>query len=162
MERILLLHGPNLNLLGRREPGVYGRTTLEEIVAAARELGQELGVRVDSAQSNSEGELVTRIQRATEEFDAIVFNPGAYTHTSIALRDAVLASGLPVVEVHLSNIHRREDFRRKSYLADVAVGQVVGFGPESYLLGLRAAVATLRTAKPLPPRTRPARKRTTR
>jgi 3-dehydroquinate dehydratase-2 len=162
MERILLLHGPNLNLLGRREPETYGRKTLDDVVEEARALAAELGVTVESYQSNSEGDLVTRIQRAAGEFDAIVFNPGAYTHTSIALRDAVLAVGIPVVEVHLSNIHRREPFRRHSYLADVAVGQVVGFGAESYLLGLRAAVSILRTSRPVPPRTRPARKRSTR
>jgi 3-dehydroquinate dehydratase-2 len=162
MERILLLHGPNLNLLGRREPETYGRKTLEEIVEEARALAAELGVAIDSYQSNSEGDLVTRIQKAAGQFDAIVFNPGAYTHTSIALRDAVLASGLPVVEVHLSNIHRREPFRHRSYLADVAVGQVIGFGPESYLLGLRAAVSILRSRQPVPPRAKPARKRSTR
>jgi 3-dehydroquinate dehydratase II len=162
MERILLLHGPNLNLLGRREPQTYGPRTLDEIVQAARALATELGVTVESFQSNNEGELVTRIQRATDEFDAIVFNPGAYTHTSIALRDAVLAAGLPVVEVHLSNVHRREPFRHHSYLADVAVGQIIGFGAESYLLGLRAVTAILRASQPVPPRARPARKRSTR
>lgn len=162
MEKILLLHGPNLNMLGRREPDVYGRKTLDDIVAAASELAQELGVTVESFQSNSEGELVTRIQKAVGEFDAIVFNPGAYTHTSIALRDAVLVSGVPVVEVHLSNVHKRESFRRHSFIADVAAGQVIGFGAESYLLGLRAAVTILRASKPVPPRARPARKRSTR
>src|SRR5437588_2634721 len=145
MERILLLHGPNLNMLGKREPAVYGRQTLDDIVAAARALAEELGVEVASYQSNVEGELVTRIQQAGNQYDAIVFNPGAYTHTSIALRDAVLAAGLPVVEVHLSNIHKREEFRRHSYLADVVEGQIAGFGGESYLLGLRAAVSILRS-----------------
>ena len=162
MEKILLLHGPNLNLLGRREPEIYGRQTLDDIVAAAHELARELGVAIESYQSNSEGELVTRIQRAVGQFDAIVFNPGAYTHTSIALRDAILVSGLPVVEVHLSNVHKRESFRRHSYIADVVAGQVIGFGAESYLLGLRAAVTILQTSKPVPPRARPARKRSTR
>ncbi|MGH7859460.1 MAG: type II 3-dehydroquinate dehydratase [Candidatus Binatia bacterium] len=162
MEKILLLHGPNLNLLGRREPEVYGRQTLDDIIAAARELAAELGVSIESYQSNSEGDLVTRIQKAAGDCAAIVFNPGAYTHTSVALRDAVLACGLPVVEVHLSNVHKREEFRRRSYLADVVAGQVIGFGAESYLLGLRAAVTILRASKPTPPRTRPARKRSTR
>jgi 3-dehydroquinate dehydratase II len=162
MERILLLHGPNLNMLGKREPAVYGRQTLDDIVAAARGLAAELGVEIASHQSNVEGELVTRIQQAANQYDAIVFNPGAYTHTSIALRDAVLAAGLPVVEVHLSNVHKREKFRRRSYLADVVEGQVVGFGAESYLLGLRAVVSILRSRQPLRPRARPARKRSTR
>ena len=162
MEKILLLHGPNLNMLGRREPGVYGRQTLDDVVASARALAAELGVEIDSYQSNVEGELVTRIQQAPGKFDAIVFNPGAYTHTSIALRDAVLAAGLPVIEVHLTNVHKREDFRHHSYLAGVVEGQVLGFGVESYLLGIRAAVSILRGRRPVPPRARPARKRSTR
>ena len=162
MERILLLHGPNLNLLGRREPDVYGDETLDDIVRAARGVAQELGVALDSYQSNSEGDLVTRIQRASTDCDAIVFNPGAYTHTSIALRDAVIAANLPTIEVHLSNVHKREAFRRHSFLADVVAGQIIGFGAESYLLGVRAAVALLRDRKPAPPRARPARKRSTR
>ena len=162
MEKILLLHGPNLNMLGKREPAVYGRQTLDDIVGAARALAAELGVDIDSHQSNVEGDLVTRIQQAASRYDAIVFNPGAYTHTSIALRDAVLAVGLPVVEVHLSNVHKREAFRHRSYLADVVEGQITGFGAESYLLGLRAAVSILRSRQPTPPRARPARKRSTR
>jgi 3-dehydroquinate dehydratase-2 len=162
MERILLLHGPNLNMLGKREPAVYGRQTLDDIVAAARSLASELGVEVASHQSNIEGELVTHIQRAPGHFDAIVLNAGAYTHTSIALRDAVLAAGLPTVEVHISNVHKREEFRHRSLLADVVEGQVIGFGAESYLLGLRATVSLLRSRQPVPPRARPARKRSTR
>lgn len=162
MEKILLLHGPNLNLLGRREPDVYGSQTLDDVVRLAKKLGEDLGVAVDSYQSNSEGDLVTRIQRAVGEIDAIVFNPGAYTHTSIALRDAILGVGIPTVEVHLSNVHKRESFRRHSYLADVVAGQVLGFGVESYLLGLRAAVSLVRSQRPTPPRARPARKRSTR
>ena len=162
MARVLLLHGPNLNLLGKREPEIYGRQTLDDIVTAARSVASELGVEIESFQSNSEGALVDRIQAAAGVVDAIVFNPAAYSHTSIALRDAVVASALPVVEVHLSNIHRREAFRKHSYLSDVVAGQVVGFGAESYLLGLRAAVSILRTSRPVPPRTRPARKRSTR
>ena len=162
METVLLLHGPNLNMLGKREPAVYGRQTLDDIVAAARAVASELGVEIASYQSNVEGDLVTRIQQAANQYDAIVFNPGAYTHTSIALRDAVLAAGLPVIEVHLSNVHKREKFRRHSFLADVVEGQVIGFGAESYLLGLRAAVTILRNRRPVPPRARPARKRSTR
>ncbi len=145
MLRILVLHGPNLNLLGTREPTVYGSTTLEEINEALVALGTELGVSVDTRQSNVEGELITWIQQASSQFEGIVFNPAAYTHTSIALRDAVTAVGLPMVEVHLSNIHSRESFRRRSYLASVAVGQISGFGLQSYVLGLRAIVHGLQS-----------------
>jgi 3-dehydroquinate dehydratase-2 len=162
VEKILLLHGPNLNTLGKREPEIYGRQTLDDIVGAALSLGAELGVEVASFQSNDEGELVGRVQHAFSEFAAIVLNAGAYTHTSIALRDAVAAAGIPVIEVHLSNVHKREPFRHHSYLSPVVAGQVIGFGAESYLLGLRAAVSILRAAKPVPPRGRPARKRSTR
>lgn len=145
--RILVLHGPNLNLLGSREPDIYGRATLADIDARLRVLAEELGVEVEARQSNHEGELVTWVQEAGPRgFRAVVVNAGAYTHTSVALRDALAASGLPVVEVHLSNIHRREEFRRTSLIADVAAGQVAGFGPQSYLLALRAA-AELGAAK---------------
>ncbi len=143
MLRILVLHGPNLNLLGLREPKLYGSTTLEEIDAMLITLGQELGAVVEARQSNIEGELVTWIQEAAARFQGLLFNPAAYTHTSIALRDAVLGVGLPMVEVHLSNIHQRESFRRRSYLASVSLGQISGFGPLSYSLGLRALVQTL-------------------
>ena len=145
MLRILVLHGPNLNLLGTREPTVYGSTTLEEINEALIALGKELGVSVEARQSNVEGELVTWIQQASSQFEGLVFNPAAYTHTSIALRDAVTAVGLPMVEVHLSNIHSRESFRRRSYLASVALGQISGFGLQSYELGLRAIVHALQS-----------------
>ncbi len=145
MLRILVLHGPNLNLLGTREPTVYGSTTLEEINDALVALGKELGVTVEARHSNVEGELVNWIQQATSHFEGLVFNPAAYTHTSIALRDAVTAVGLPMVEVHLSNIHSRESFRRRSYLASVAVGQISGFGLQSYVLGLRAIVHDLQS-----------------
>ncbi|MGI6455470.1 MAG: type II 3-dehydroquinate dehydratase [bacterium] len=138
MTKILVLHGPNLNLLGIREPDKYGTLTLEEINRQIQSLAQELGVSVTTEQSNHEGELVTWIQDARYWADGIVINPAAYTHTSVAIRDAILATGLPVVEVHLSNIHKREEFRHHSYTAPVAVGQISGFGMQSYLLGLRA------------------------
>ena len=134
----LVLHGPNLNLLGTREPGIYGSDTLETINRLLRELAQELGGSVSIVQSNHEGVLVDAIHSALGTADGILINPAAYTHTSVALRDALTAVGLPTVEVHLSNIHRREEFRRHSFIAPVAVGQISGFGRDSYLLGLRA------------------------
>lgn len=145
---ILVLHGPNLNLLGTREPTIYGTITLDEVNASLKKLGMELGVSVESRQSNVEGELVTWIQEAKARFEGLVFNPAAYTHTSIALRDAIVGVGMPMVEVHLSNIHRRESFRRRSYLASVSLGQISGFGPQSYLLGLRALVDALQRIIP--------------
>lgn len=144
--KILILHGPNLNLLGKREPEIYGTMTLDEINGALQNLGKELDVHVDLFQSNHEGELVQKVQDAMGTCQAIVINPGAYTHTSVALRDAIASTGIPTVEVHLSNIHRREEFRRHSYIAAVATGQISGFGMQSYLLGLRAAVASVRAA----------------
>jgi 3-dehydroquinate dehydratase II len=136
---ILVLHGPNLNLLGEREPEIYGRTTLAEIDRQLADLAGQLGVHVECHQSNHEGELVDRIQAARGRIGAIVINAAGYTHTSVALRDALAAAGVPVVEVHLSNVHRRESFRHHSLIAPVATGQILGFGVESYLLGLRAA-----------------------
>ena len=141
--RILVLHGPNLNLLGTREPGIYGSTTLEGINEALAVLALELSVEIRTQQSNSEGALVDAIQGALADCDAILINPAAYTHTSVALRDAIAATSLPTVEVHLSNIHAREAFRAHSYLAPVALGQICGFGPDSYLLGLRALASQL-------------------
>ena len=141
--RVLVLHGPNLNLLGAREPQVYGRATLADIDRQLAQLARELGLRLDTFQSNSEGTLVDRIQTARGTADAIVINAGAYTHTSVAIRDALLASALPVIEVHLSNTYKRETFRHRSLIADIAVGQIVGFGADSYLLGLRAAAGWL-------------------
>ena len=142
-KKILVLNGPNLNLLGKRQPDIYGRLTLEEINRKIRALAKELGVDVDIRQSNHEGELVTWIQQAPGQFGAIVINPAAYTHSSVAMRDAISAVGLPTIEIHLSNIHRREPFRHHSYIAEAAVGQIAGFGADSYLLGLRAAAARL-------------------
>ncbi len=143
MFRVLVLHGPNLNLLGTREESIYGTQTLGEINATIEKIALEEGARVEAKQSNSEGDLVTWIQEAHGSFDAIVINPAAYTHTSIAIRDALLATGLPTVEVHLSNIYRREGFRRRSFIAGVALGQISGFGVQSYVLAVKAVVAHL-------------------
>jgi 3-dehydroquinate dehydratase-2 len=139
--KILIINGPNLNLLGKREPDIYGSFTLDDINARIAALASELGVEVSFFQSNHEGELVQRIQEAMGVFQAIVINPGAYTHTSIALRDAISSTGIPTVETHISNIYKREEFRKYSYISGVAAGQISGFGPDSYLLALRAAAA---------------------
>jgi 3-dehydroquinate dehydratase-2 len=142
-KKILVLNGPNLNLLGKRQPDIYGRLTLEQINRKIRALAEELGVDVDIRQSNHEGELVTWIQQAPGQFGAIVINPAAYTHSSVAMRDAITSVGLPTIEIHLSNIYKREPFRHHSFIAEAAVGQIAGFGADSYLLGLRAAAARL-------------------
>lgn len=138
--KILVIHGPNLNMLGKREPEIYGAMTLDEINSLLGQKARELGVEVDCFQSNSEGEIVTRIQDAIKNFDGILINPGAYTHTSVAIRDAILSTGLPVVEVHISNVHKREDFRHKSFISGVALGVITGFGVGSYALGLTGLV----------------------
>ncbi|MBI2992973.1 MAG: type II 3-dehydroquinate dehydratase [Gammaproteobacteria bacterium] len=148
MTTILVIHGPNLNLLGRREPEVYGSTTLEEINASLSSLASELGHRVDCYQSNAEHELIGRLHQAREErLDFILINPGALTHTSIALRDALIAAEIPFIEVHISNIFAREEFRRQSYLSDRAVGVISGLGVQGYGLALRAADHLLKSAK---------------
>lgn len=138
--KILVLHGPNLNLLGKRQPEIYGRLSLDQINRKIQTLARELGVEVEMRQSNSEGDLVDWIQQAPKTFAALVINAAAYTHSSVALRDALTATGIPAVEVHLSNIYKREEFRKRSLIAEAVVGQIAGFGVNSYLLGLRAAV----------------------
>jgi len=138
MSAILVLHGPNLNLLGEREPEVYGRLTLEELDRRLLEAGKALGLEVRNYQSNSEGALIDALHEARLWASGVVFNPGGYTHTSVALRDAVAAIGIPVVEVHLSNVYGREEFRHQSLISPVCVGKISGFGWRSYLLGLQA------------------------
>jgi len=144
---VLFLNGPNLNLLGTREPEVYGRLTLADIETQVRERAAQLKVALDFRQSNLEGELVGWIQEARGKVDSIVINAAAYTHTSVALRDAISAVGIPTIEIHLSNIHAREEFRHKSLIAPVCRGQICGFGVKSYILGLEAAVYVKETGK---------------
>lgn len=143
MKRILVIHGPNLNVLGRREKEVYGTTTLDEINERIKGLAKELGVELTIKQSNHEGEIVEMIQQASGSFEAIIINPASYTHTSVALRDAISSIEIPTIEVHLTNIYKREEFRHRSLLAPVSVGQISGFGVNSYLLGLRAAISII-------------------
>ena len=138
MKKVLVINGPNLNLLGQREPEVYGKTTLKDIEASMSALAKELKLELDFFQSSHEGEIVEKIGQSSKAYNAVIMNPAAYTHTSVAIRDAVAACGLPVVEVHISNIYAREEFRHKSLIAPVAKGQISGFGADSYLLALRA------------------------
>ena len=141
MTNILVIHGPNLNLLGTREPEIYGADTLDGINQRLNQMAQQYGVSLQTFQSNNEGEIVSTIQRAVaNQVDFVIINPAAYTHTSVAIRDAFLATRLPFIEVHLSNVHAREEFRMHSYLSDLAVGIIGGFGKTSYLLALEAAV----------------------
>lgn len=144
MAKLLLLNGPNLNLLGTREPNVYGSTTLAAIESDLTRQARALGHELESLQSNAEAELVDRIQNTDAEF--ILFNPGAFTHTSVAIRDAILAVAIPFIEIHISNVHAREDFRQRSYFSDIAVGTIVGLGPHGYELALRGADQYLTTA----------------
>lgn len=143
---VLVLHGPNLNLLGRREPEIYGRTTLDEINRGLAELGAQLGLAVDAFQSNHEGAIVDRIQQAADSYDGLIINAAAFTHTSIAIRDALAMLEMPVIEVHLSNLHRREAFRHLSMTAGVVTGQILGLGAAGYGLALRALAGMIRPA----------------
>ncbi len=142
--KVLVLNGPNLNMLGRREPGIYGRATLDQIEEKVLELAGRLGAEVVFFQSNHEGDLVDRIHGADGTFDAVILNPGAFAHYSIAIRDAVASVSVPVVEVHISNVHAREDFRRRLVIAPVTAGVITGLGMDGYLLGLRAVVELVR------------------
>jgi len=144
MKHILVINGPNLNLLGIREVDIYGKITLAKINEMVKEKARELNCQVRIKQSNSEGEIVSFISEARNWADALIINPAAYTHTSIAIRDAILAVGIPVIEVHLSNIYKRESFRQKSLIVGVCLGQITGFGPEGYILALEAAVNVLK------------------
>jgi len=141
--KILVINGPNLNLLGKREPAVYGSFTLNDVMVRMKQVAAELSVEIAFYQSNHEGELVQKIQDSMGTIDALIINPGAYTHTSVALRDAILSTGIPTVETHISNIYKREEFRHHSYLAGVVAGQISGFGMDSYILALRAAVGII-------------------
>jgi len=147
MEKILIINGPNLNLLGTREQSVYGETSLEEINGLAHKYGVSIGYVVDAVQTNSEGEIIDIIHSALETYAGVIINAGAYTHTSYAIRDAVAAVNIPFVEVHLSNIYSRDKFRHTSVIAPVCIGQICGFGPESYILGIEALKRLLQKEK---------------
>lgn len=142
-KRILVIHGPNLNMLGQREPSVYGATTLAQIDAGLIALGKELGLAVECFQSNHEGAIIEKIQSAVQAVAGLIINPAAYTHTSVAIRDALLLLSAPIVEVHLSNVHRRDAFRHRSFVSDVATGQIVGLGAQGYELALRALASVV-------------------
>lgn len=142
-KNILIINGPNLNLLGKREPGIYGSNTLESIIGNLHTIADDLDVNLSDYQNNIEGEIVNRIHKAMGNIDFIVINPGAYTHTSVAIRDALLGVNIPFIEIHLSNIHKREEFRHHSYLSDIAVGVICGLGADGYEFALRKAVRLL-------------------
>ena len=144
--KIMVINGPNINMLGTREPEIYGSLTLEDIINEINDYAKTLGVEIETFQSNVEGEIVTSVQKAKNDCCGIVINPAAYTHTSVAIRDAIAAVGLPCVEVHLSNIHNREEFRKNSLTAPVCIGQIAGFGVNSYKLGLKALVDFIKSA----------------
>ncbi len=141
--KILIIHGPNLNMLGKREPDIYGTTTLEAVDLGLKDLGKHLGLGIETFQSNHEGRIVDKLQQAAGNCHAVIINPAAYTHTSIAIRDALLATGMIVIEVHLSNIYKRESFRQKSLIADIATGRICGFGVQGYHMALKAAADIL-------------------
>lgn len=142
LQNVLVIHGPNLNMLGKREPAIYGKTTLNEINKKLKEAAKNLEVAVDTFQSNHEGEIVEKIQDAMGKYQGLIINPAAYTHTSIAIRDALLLLDIPIIEIHLSNIYKRESFRNKSMIADIATGQISGFGILGYLMALES-IATM-------------------
>ena len=142
-KRILIIHGPNLNMLGKREPDIYGHQSLAEIDARLKEKGEKLGIDVETFQSNHEGALVDKIQQAAGTVHGVVINPAAYTHTSVAIRDALVMLDIPIVEIHLSNIHRREAFRHKSMIADIVAARIAGFGSDGYMLALEGLVDML-------------------
>lgn len=142
--KVLVINGPNLDLLGERQPDLYGKLTLKEINEKMVQLAKELKCEIEFFQSNHEGKIVDTIGEARGKFDFLIINPAAYTHTSVAIRDAIVGAGVPTIEVHLSNIYAREEFRRKSLIAPVAIGQICGFGPDGYLLALRAAVSKMK------------------
>jgi len=144
--KILVINGPNLNMLGQREPDVYGTCSLEEIETTMRSLADSENIELEFFQSNHEGEIVTRIQQAEQQYQALIINPAAFTHTSIAIRDALASVTVPAIEVHISNIHAREPFRQVSYTAPMAAGVITGFGKDSYVLGLRAAISLVKAA----------------
>lgn len=147
MLQILVLHGPNLNMLGQREPEIYGSATLDDINTSLENMAEQLDVQVAAVQSNDEGDLIGLLQQAPDKVDGVIINAGAYTHTSIALRDAIASIAIPVIEVHISNIYKREEFRHHSMLAPVCLGQITGFGADSYVLGLWAIVRHLQQAQ---------------